>query len=433
MLRAIKESLIERTDQSSFRKTLEGVLRRVRRSRDLTGLVLVDLQDFNRIASRLGYDASDAVLMQFGESLGSISRKKVAVWRIGEQKFALILEGLKNEGHAILAANKIERVASEPIRTQGGHVTLDVAIGVALFPDQAETAEALLQRAELALASAREGESVYEVYRPGVTREITSLWGMENEISVALERDEFEVFYQPKIALSDNRPIGAEALMRWNSPQRGSVPPEIFIPVAERSGSIQSLTWFVLNTALRQSASWTSKWSQMSVAVNVTAIDIRNTEFVDVVAEAVGMWGGDYERLTLEITESAIVADPDACFDKLSELRDKGVVVSIDDFGTGYSALSQFKNIPADELKIDKSFVTAMVRDKADEKIVRLIVDLAHDFDIKVIAEGVEDVKTLDLLRNMGCDYAQGFLYDKPMPHGQFTEWLKRFEPSEQP
>lgn len=433
MLRALKESLIEQTDQSGFRKNLGVVLRRARRSPDLTGLVLVDLQDFNRIASRLGYDASDAVLVQFGKSLGSIGKKKITVSRIGEQRFALILEGLKNEGHAILAANKIERVASEPIRAQGGHVTVDVAIGVALFPDQADTAEALLQRAELALASAREGGSAYEIYRPGVTREITSLWGMENEISAALEHDEFEIFYQPKIALSDNRPIGAEALMRWHSPQRGSVPPEVFIPVAQRSGSIRSLTWFALNTALRQSSSWTEQWPDMSVAVNVTAIDIRDAEFVDVVSEAVGMWGGVYERLILEITESAIVADPDACFSKLSELRDKGVVVSIDDFGTGYSALSQFKNIPADELKIDKSFVMGMVNDKADEKIVRLIVDLAHDFDIKVIAEGVEDVETLDLLRNMGCDYAQGFLYRKPMSHDRFIEWLKCFEPSEQP
>jgi EAL domain-containing protein (putative c-di-GMP-specific phosphodiesterase class I) len=185
-----------------------------------------------------------------------------------------------------------------------------------------------------------------------------------------------------------------------------------------------------LNTALRQSGFWTKRWSNLRVSVNLSAIDIRDTEFVDVITEAVGMWGGDYSRLTLEVTESAIVADPETCFARLSELRERGVLISIDDFGTGYSSLSHFKNIPADELKIDKSFVTAMVHDTADEKIVRSIIDLAHDFDIKVIAEGVEDAGAATMLRSMGCDFGQGFYYEKPVPHEQFSQWLENFETS---
>ena len=430
MLRAISESIIEPSDQARFLDKLAVVLKRVSRSGDLTGLVLVKLQGFDRIATRLGYQASDAVLVKFGMSLSSMSKKKSSVFRIGDHKYVLILEGLKNEGHAVLAANKIERMAKEPMLSPDGHVTLDVAIGVALFPEQAETAEALLQRAELALASASKGEAVHEIYSPGVTKEIASLWGMEGEIQGALEHDEFELFYQPQISLTDNRPIGAEALLRWNSPRRGFVPPDIFVPIAEETGSIRSLTWFVLNTALRQSGFWPMRWSNLRVSVNLSAIDIRDSEFVDVITEAVGMWGGNYNRLTLEVTESAIVADPETCFARLTELRERGVMISIDDFGTGYSSLSHFKNIPADELKIDKSFILGMAHDKADEKIVRSIIDLAHDFDIKVIAEGVEDATTESMLRDMGCDFGQGYYYEKPVPHDQISQWLERYEVS---
>ena len=428
MLRAINESIIEPSDQSHFLDILVGILERVTRSGDLTGLVLVELQGFNRIASRLGYKASDAVLMKFGMSLTSMSKKKSSAYRIGEHKYVVILEGLKNESHAVLAANKIERMAKEPILSSDGHITLDVAIGVALFPEQAETAEALMQRAELALAAAVKGEAAHEIYSPGVTKEIASLWGMESEIQSALEHDEFELFYQPQISLVENCPIGAEALLRWNSPRRGFVPPDIFIPVAEEAGSIRSLTWFVLNTALRQSGFWTKRWPDLRVSVNLSNIDIRDSEFVDVITEAVGMWGGDYSRLTLEVTESAIVADPETCFARLSELRKRGVLISIDDFGTGFSSLSHFKNIPADELKIDKSFIMGMARDKADEKIVRSIVDLAHDFDIKVIAEGVEDAAVESMLRGMGCDFGQGYYYERPIPHDQISHWLENFE-----
>ncbi len=430
MLRALNESIIEPSDQLRFLDKLTGVLERVTRSGDLTGLVLIELQGFNRIATRLGYTASDAVLMNFGMSLTAMTKKKSSAHRIGEHKYVMILEGLKNEGHALLAANKIERLAKEPIPSPDGHVILDVAIGIALFPEQAETAEALMQRAELALAAAVEGEAAHEIYSPGITKEIASLWGMESEIQAALEHDEFEVYYQPQISLDDNRPIGAEALLRWNSPRRGFVSPDIFIPVAEEAGSIRSLTWFVLNTALRQSGFWTKRWQNLRVSVNLSAIDIRNSEFVDVITEAVGMWGGDYNRLTLEVTESAIVADPETCFARLSELRERGVLISIDDFGTGYSSLSHFKSIPADELKIDKSFVMGMVHDKADEKIVRSIIGLAHDFNIKVIAEGVEDAAVESMLRGMGCDYGQGYYYAKPVPHDQISQWLKSFEGS---
>ncbi len=277
MLRAINESIIEPSDQSHFLDKLADVLKRVTRSGDLTGLVIVKLQGFNRIASRLGYKASDDVLMQFGMSLTSMSRNNSSAFRIGEHKFVMILEGLKNDGHAVLAANKIERMAKEPIPSPDGHVTLDVAIGIALFPEQAETAEALMQRAELALAAAVESKASHEIYSPGITKEIASLWGMDGEIISALEHDEFEVYYQPQISLSDNRPIGAEALLRWNSPRRGFVPPDIYIPIAEEAGSIRSLTWFVLNTALRQSGFWTKRWSNLRVSVNLSAIDIRDT------------------------------------------------------------------------------------------------------------------------------------------------------------
>jgi sensor c-di-GMP phosphodiesterase-like protein len=246
------------------------------------------------------------------------------------------------------------------------------------------------------------------------------------QLDSAIQRGEMVMHYQPKVRLSDLRPIGAEALMRWNSSSRGTVSPDIFIPIAERTGQIKKLTMWALNTALRQSSEWQHDWGKLSVAVNLPGELATQRDLPDLVESALRLWGKDNIQLVLEITERSLM-DRVHGFDILAAIRALGVEISIDDFGTGYSCLAYFRDIPADELKIDKSFVTRMLTDRASADITSLVIDLAHRFGLTVAAEGVEDSATLDALRASGCDIAQGYLLGKPMPPAAFQEWLQAF------
>jgi len=252
--------------------------------------------------------------------------------------------------------------------------------------------------------------------------------GLENEIEAALERGEISMFYQPKLSAADRRPIGAEALMRWSSPSRGFVPPDVFIPVADGTGRMESLTWFGINAALRQLNEWPDRWGPLSVAVNVTPSLVEQADLEELLNSVKGLWDVPADQITIEVTENALMR-PDESFAPLNALRETGARVSIDDFGTGYSSMAYFNSIPADELKIDKSFVTNMLEDGGYERVVRTIINLAHDFGLQVTAEGVEDHETADALAALGCDFLQGYYFSRPLPQPEFIAWLTDFEP----
>ena len=433
MLPALQESAVNQVDHAAFLASLGDILAENRARDSIVAVLIVAIEQFNRVSTSIGYSASNYLLMQFATQLGEITRKPGRIARVGEHKFAIILEDLQNTGHISLAINKTLRLVKNPIQVDGTSFTMPVTIGAAAWPEHADSGESLMQRAQLALASARERRAPFELYEPGATQEIAMLWGLESDLAGALENDELEIHFQPLIDLSSGLPRGAEALMRWKNPKRGMVPPDVFIPVADKSGQINALTWFALNTALRHCKEWPANWGKIGVSVNITASVLMDPEFVDLVCEAVGLWECSFDMLTLEITEGALLAEDDCSFTALHRLRKKGVRIAIDDFGTGYSSLSYFKNIPADELKIDKSFVANMVTDSKDLQIVRSIISLAHGFDLTVVAEGIETVASLKAVRSLGCNRGQGYLFERPLPAHRFDHWLRNYSRKAQP
>jgi sensor c-di-GMP phosphodiesterase-like protein len=244
-----------------------------------------------------------------------------------------------------------------------------------------------------------------------------------------VQRGETYLVYQPKLRLPDLKPVGAEALMRWKHRSRGLVSPDQFIPIAEQTGQIKGMTIWALNSALRHAAQWQHPHGRFSIAVNVPAELVGQDDLPDLVENALSLWGKEDVQLVLEITERSLVMDPRHSFRILSRIRDLGVKISIDDFGTGYSCLAYFKDIPADELKIDKSFINGMLIDATCADITSLIIDLAHRFGLHVVAEGVEDEETLEALRQRNCDVVQGYLFAKAMELGEFERWLAQATP----
>ncbi|MGH8377532.1 MAG: putative bifunctional diguanylate cyclase/phosphodiesterase, partial [Gammaproteobacteria bacterium] len=325
--------------------------------------------------------------------------------------------------------NKILRALGAPFEIGEHAVSLGANMGIALFPDHADTPEKLLQHAELALSEAASKDLPYLVYSDTTPETLAGAWDLESELDTALDNGELEIYYQAKINLRGGLLIGAEALLRWRSPKRGIVPPNVFIPIATRTGQIGELTWSAINMALQHAAAWPTRFGPLSLAVNIAPSLLEDETLVSRVADAMGVWSAKPNRLILEITETAVMGNPELSFETIRALKDKGVSVSIDDFGTGYSSLANFKNIPASELKIDKSFVMNMLYSKADASIVRTVIGLAQAFDLQVAAEGVESMEILRTLAALQCNYAQGYYISQPVPAGAFTQFINEYVP----
>lgn len=387
-------------------------------------LVVVDIDGFMQLNGVHGFQAGDAILRHLAAQLRAVARRQDYVGRIGDDRFALLLSGMLNRGHAGLAVQKLFRLLEPPMLAGDAKLRIPVTLGVALCPQHASHAEFLLRRAEAALLRARR-TGVRTGWTPDAPADldISDLWDLELQLAGAVERGEMELYYQPKVDARERGVVGAEALMRWKSPSRGLVSPAVFIPVAERTGEIRRLTLWALNTALRQAGQWDAGGAPVSVAVNLPASLAVEPDLPEMVEAALKLWSGPDVRLVLEITEGSIV-DAARAFPILARLRDMGVHISIDDFGTGYSCLSYFRNLPADELKIDRSFVGDLATDPASADIVGFIVALAHRCGLSVAAEGVEDEATCARLAHLGCDVLQGYLFGRPMSQREFGAWL---------
>ncbi|AKH19126.1 putative bifunctional diguanylate cyclase/phosphodiesterase [Sedimenticola thiotaurini] len=392
-------------------------------------LLIIDIQRFHKINRHFGHHTGDAVLKAVAEVLKQVRRKDDYLARIGDDQFALILDRVANVGHAQLAAMKIQRLLDLPINVEGRDFRCKAVIGVSLCPANADTATALLQSAELALAEAKYQEQ--PIGFPKLTREqeIPENWDIEVALGDAINHSELQVFFQPKISLDTGRPVGAEALVRWQNRTRGLLSPDQFLPVAEAIGFLKPLTIWMLNSALRLSGEWTEQWGRLSVSVNIPPNILAQPDFVDLVMSAEKLWQRDNVDLCLEVLEQSFITDIDTVFEKLNALRNLGIGIAIDDFGTGYSSLSYFRDIPTDELKIDQSFIRGLKDDKANLHIVSLIIDIAHRFELQVVAEGVETEEAALYLKKNGCDLAQGYFFAKPMPAREFAEWLKNYRP----
>ncbi|MFC5578923.1 putative bifunctional diguanylate cyclase/phosphodiesterase [Lysobacter niabensis] len=393
-------------------------------------LIVVDIDGFARLNAAHGYDFGDQALQYVAKQLREVTRAQDYAARIGDNRFALILPGVMNAGHAELAVQKLFRLLEVPFDGGKGKVRMTATVGAAVCPLHASQAEFLLRQAEKSLELAR-GTGQRWLFPPesGDDRGFSEFWDLEIELDGAVQRGETYLTYQPKLRLSDLQPIGAEALMRWQHRSRGLVSPEQFIPIAEQTGQIKGMTIWALNTALRHASEWRHPPGRFGVAVNVPAELVGQDDLPDLVENALKLWEAPDVQLVLEITERSLVMDPRHSFRILSRIRDLGVKISIDDFGTGYSCLAYFKDIPADELKIDKSFVAGLLIDASCADIASLIIDLAHRFGMTVVGEGVEDEETLDALRRRNCDVVQGHLFSKALMLDEFNAWMGRAQP----
>lgn len=394
------------------------------------GLLIVDIDRFTQINVAYGYGIGDQVLRHLAGRLQEVARSQDRAARIGDNRFALILPGLRNRGHGELAAQKLLRLLEAPFEHEDIRLRLPATIGGALCPQHAVHAADLLAKAELALAMARHEGQRYRFApdAPGAGT-LSDQWDMELELANAIDRGELSMFYQPQVRISDRAVIGVEALMRWKNRHRGMVPPDVFIPLAERTGHIRKMTLWAMNTVLRQCSQWQHRWGPLSVSVNVPSELVAHNDLPEMVQNALQLFGSDALRPMIEITERSLMVG-DRALTQLHRIRDLGVRVSIDDFGTGYSCLAYFHKVPASELKIDKSFVSRLLTDTASADITMLIIDLAHRFGLDVVAEGVEDQATMDKLQSAGCDVVQGYFFAKPMPAEDCEAWLQRFAAS---
>ena len=404
----------------SYPRTLGALTDSLGRAAESQALLLVNFDDLLELQAQLGFQASSALVSSLAGSFATALGGRAAALRLGDASCCVLVNGVRNGGHAMLAADKLLRVADAAMSESGLTVRPGLSIGVALCPGHATEAAGLLRKAQLAAAAARKRSRRSLVYDDGCAGLALQPAQLSLEFEHALETGALTVHYQPKVRIGDGQVSGAEALMRWLRDGKPVTTPEVFIPLAERAGLIHDTTWYALGNALRTSVALQG----LHVAVNITPGMLHHREFSDMVETAVRSWNVARGVLTLELTEGALIADFDEATARLMRVRDLGVRVSIDDFGTGYSSLSYFKKIPADEIKIDKSFVRQLLQDKDNQRLVRTIIALAGQFELEVVAEGVEDRATLRTLAAMGCDHVQGHLFTAALDEDSLRSWL---------
>ncbi|WP_175411493.1 bifunctional diguanylate cyclase/phosphodiesterase [Streptomyces sp. TRM64462] len=389
-----------------------------------TALVLIDLDRFRSVNDTLGHLAGDRLLLQIAERLRLALPRGAEAARLGGDEFAVLLPTADSTTSAQRVARHLAAELSSPLDLDGLTLVLEASAGVAVFPDHALDAEGLLQRADVAMYQAKRDRTGVEVYESKRDSNTPDRLGLLGDLRRALDAGEVELHYQPKVRF-DGHVAGLEALVRWVHPERGKVPPDEFIAIAESSGLMPHLTEYVLETALGQVARWRAQGLDVPVAVNVSPRDVHSPGFAGAVAARLARHGVPAGALQLEITEHVLLEDPQRAADTLAGLTGHGVKMSLDDFGTGYSSLVHLRRLPVSELKIDRSFVARLAVDTEDAEIVRCTVDLAHSLGLLVVAEGVEDDETWERLRDLGCDAVQGWLVAAAMPPGETTAWLR--------
>ncbi len=390
------------------------------------GLLVFNLNRFRDINIKMGHVAGDQVLQTLVERVSTIIQADDRLFRVGGDEFAVVLSGLRSLSIAETAAARVLEVIAAPMEVADNTLSLSAHAGVAVYPDQVGSREELLRAADTSLHEARCSGRGYKLFDALLRDQSQIESDLKGKLKIALENNDLLLHYQPQIDLRRSVFGGCEALTRWNHDTRGWINPELFIAVAETGELIDTLTYWCVNVALRE---WSQYCSQNSasvpISVNLSARLLHSPEIVDLVARALNIWGVPEGSLVMEVTESAMMTDPEIALQTLTALNELGVTISIDDFGTGYSSLAYLKKLPVGELKIDKSFVSHMAESSMDRKIVQSVIDLAHNLEIKVVAEGVEDKTSLDLLESMGCDLAQGYYIAKPMPLSKLPGWLE--------
>ncbi len=422
---AMHDTLTDLPNRALLQDRLQyGVYVSEREKRPLA-LLMMDLNRFKEINDTLGHHVGDMVLQAVGRRLPEVLRKSDTIARLGGDEFAVVLPATDAE-QADQIARKLLRALEQSFEIEGHNLYIGASIGMVTFPEHGNDASTLMQRADVAMYVAKHDQCGLAIYHPDLDQHSIAQLMLMNDLRCAVENEELELYFQPKIECCNRRVCGVEVLIRWNHPQRGMIPPDAFITLAEANGLMKSLTLWVLSTGLKQYQKWRGQGTgiNFSISINLSTRNLHDPQFPRAVEDFLKEWDVKPESLEFEITESAVMADPDQALRVLNELDDIGVLLSIDDFGTGYSSLAYLKKLPVDEIKIDKSFVMNMVSDDSDAMIVRSTIDLAHNLGLNVIAEGVESREVLQILNELGCDKAQGYYICRPVPADRFIAWL---------
>jgi diguanylate cyclase (GGDEF)-like protein len=414
------------TGCAGFLDTLDNALISASNLNRRMGILFIDLSHVNMLTTRLGYRKVSEILDGVHSILADIKRPSDLLERIDETRFALILPDIKFPAVIDLAVNKVHESLDGLRSLTGLETTIYPKTGIALYPEHGKSAEELLLEADTAAQAAH--ISGTHVMRAGSDecQKINQSKLIESEFESAFMNSEFELHYQPKVAIASREIYGAEALIRWKHKDLGSINPEMLVQVIERGPLLQDVTLWTLNTALNQSNAMRKKYPGFKIAVNLSPGLLTSPDLVELVLQSLKTWEVPHDSLILEVTETAMIADQASAIDNLQKLSEAGVIMSIDDFGTGYSSYSYLQQFPVNELKIDKSFIQSLLTDASSEKLVGSMITLGKDFGLGVLAEGIETVEVLDRLVELGCEYGQGYLISRPMPIEDMIKWLDK-------
>jgi diguanylate cyclase (GGDEF)-like protein len=390
-------------------------------------VLLVDLDRFKLVNDSLGHRAGDELLKEVARRLKSVVRDIDTVARLGGDEFVVIITPNPQTDAALHVASRIIEVMRAPARIADIEIHTSPSIGIAFYPDDASGIETLLAHADAAMYSAKQrGRNNFQRFVPGMDTASQEKVKLENDLRVALDKRQFELHYQPKVNTATGIMHGAEALLRWNHPERGSIAPSDFIPIAEECGLIGAIGAWVIREACKQARAWqVGGMPPLRVAVNLSPSQFRQGNIVAIIRDALVEAGLEARYLEVELTESTVMCDPTESIAILEKLSEMGVLVSVDDFGTGYSSMSYLRRFPIDKLKIDRSFISEVMSRSEDASIVRAIISLAHSLRLKVVAEGVESPEQLEFLKTLGCDQYQGYHYSPALPASQFESLVK--------
>jgi diguanylate cyclase (GGDEF)-like protein len=422
----LRDRLTGLPNRTSLRERTGVAVNASRRSGTNVALLVVDIDRFKDVNDTLGHASGDLLLREIARRLGSALRQGDTVARLGGDEFAVLLPDLASPSEAALVAAKLLAGVRELWELDGVAIDIDASIGIAFTPDHGDDFDELMQHAEVAMYLAKDAHIGMASYDPDLDIHTAERLALLAELRQAIQHPgELVLFYQPKVDSQTRTCVGVEALVRWQHPQRGLLAPDSFIPAAERTGLIQPLTLLVLDQAFGQLRRWTDAGLVMKMAVNISAASLLDPDFPTTVHSFIEQYSLDPGQIELELTETAIMTDPERALTVLTELAATGLTLSIDDFGTGYSSMSYLKRLPVRQIKIDRSFITAMDTEGRDAAIVRSSIDLARELQLEVVAEGVETQAVWSELAKLGCSTIQGYLLTRPVPAEQLVSWLE--------
>ena len=424
---AVTDDLTELPNRRLFLRRLEEAIDHGAAAGVGMAVLIVDLDHFKELNDTLGHHSGDDLLRQIGPRFSSVMRPVDTLARLGGDEFGVVMEAPADESEALAVADRIRAELGHPFEVQDLALRVDASVGIALYPDHADTADQLLRRADVALYQAKQARSGRELYAPDRDTHSRDRLALAADLERAIGNDEIELYFQPKADARTRQVVGAEALVRWHHPVHGLLLPQDFIPLAETTGLIRALTRRVMDLALAQYNAWRRAGFELPVSVNVSAVDLLDVDLPLQIAAALDTHNLSAAALVIEVTESSVLTDPVRIHDVLTRLEQLGVLLSLDDFGTGFSSLGHLKSLPVGEIKIDRSFVDHMTTNSADSAIVHATIQLAHRLGKHVVAEGVEDEATWKLLMAAGCHHIQGYALSRPLPPAQLEPLLAEF------